>query len=517
MLIIAVPISVKAWWADGLLRFDDYPVAAEEEYFKALYSDIYEKYLWQKKLLDLTTTAVTALNTLDQNVRVAIEADRFLVYNNNSMIKSFKIPKEGKSYLKDWARFTVEVIVASRSQSQKIKALRAVDVHKIMTEAVMDTLDSFSHYIIREDTTDASEDFFAETGLRLKKTGRILEVVSIVAGSSAEDADINIGDFITHIDGEEISPMDSQMLIDRLNGKKGSFVKLTVVNHNSFVAEDVKLMRTKIAPSPIAAELKDDILFIVIYGFNKATAGAIKEAVFNATIAKDKDGNSTVKNLKGIVIDLRSNLGGIFEQAVETADLFLDNGPIVFARGRHDESFQYYEASKSVIVPTAIPMVVIIDGKTASSSEVLAAALQDNGRAVVAGTTSYGKGTIQTVMKLPDGNELSLTWSRFYAPSGYSLHSQGVLPSICYPDRSLAKDEDVITKTADNYKNISRKLYDWRRTNPDDKKLHQIQREICPPQIRFAEKDDLQLAKEIILNAEVYKKVIANSVFFISY
>ena len=134
--------------------------------------------------------------------------------------------------------------------------------------------------------------------------------------------------------------------------------------------------------------------------------------------------------LDGIILDLRDNPGGLLDQAVSVADLFVDDGRIVSTHGRHPDSHQYFDARSDEVLDT-VPMVVLVNGNSASASEIVAAALQDSGRAVVVGSNSFGKGTVQTVLRLPNEGELTLTWARFHAPSGYALHHRGILPDVC--------------------------------------------------------------------------------------
>src|SRR5438132_4641242 len=134
--------------------------------------------------------------------------------------------------------------------------------------------------------------------------------------------------------------------------------------------------------------------------------------------------------LRGIVLDLRGNPGGLLDQAVSLSEVFIPKGPIVSTVGRHPASHQFFEASGVSIVPQ-IPIVVLINGASASSSEIVAAALQDVGRAVVIGSASYGKGSVQTVLRLPNDGELTLTWAKLVSPAGYTLHEHGVVPSVC--------------------------------------------------------------------------------------
>ncbi len=144
--------------------------------------------------------------------------------------------------------------------------------------------------------------------------------------------------------------------------------------------------------------------------------------------------------LSGVVLDLRSNPGGVLDEAVSLADLFLRQGPVVSVLGRHPESRQSFAASGKSTLPD-VPMIVLINGGSASASEIVAAALQDAGRAVVIGSSSYGKGSVQTVLRLPNNGELILTWARLIASSGYPLHRHGVIPTICtadLPDNAVA-------------------------------------------------------------------------------
>ena len=147
------------------------------------------------------------------------------------------------------------------------------------------------------------------------------------------------------------------------------------------------------------------------------------------------------QRLRGIVLDLRGDPGGLLDQAVSLADVFIAKGPIVATVGRHPASRQYFEASGDSVAPQ-VPIVVLINGGSASASEIVAAALQDAGRAVVVGTASYGKGTVQTVLRLPNDGELTLTWAQLVAPAGYLLHEHGVVPTLCTSD--LGNDDQSV-------------------------------------------------------------------------
>jgi carboxyl-terminal processing protease len=173
----------------------------------------------------------------------------------------------------------------------------------------------------------------------------------------------------------------------------------------------------------VVATRDGNIAVFRVASFNQSTTQRLTEAILTA----QRDTND---HLAGIVIDLRGNPGGLLDQAVSLSDLFIAKGPIISTVGRHPASHQYFVATGHSLVPST-PVVVLINGGSASASEIVAAALQDVGRAVVIGTSSYGKGTVQTVMRLPNEGELTITWARLVTPSGYYLQQHGVVPTLC--------------------------------------------------------------------------------------
>jgi len=185
----------------------------------------------------------------------------------------------------------------------------------------------------------------------------------------------------------------------------------------------VSLQREHMVEETVATALGNGILYLGIKGFNRATPGRIWSLIDEAT--HDPGGR-----LKGVILDLRGNPGGLLHESIKVADLFLDAGPVIATRGRHPDSIQSYEARGRDVL-AALPMVVLIDGGSASAAEIVAAALRDRGRALVIGTDSYGKGSVQSVVALPNKGELIVTWSRFVSPSGRVLEGRGISPTIC--------------------------------------------------------------------------------------
>src|SRR5207302_9155428 len=232
-----------------------------------------------------------------------------------------------------------------------------------------------------------------------------------------------------------------------------------------------------------------------VTSFNQNTTQQIVENL--AALSRETD-----SQLRGIVLDLRGNPGGLLDQAVSLTDVFISKGPIVSTVGRHPASHQFFEASGVSMVPQ-IPMVVLINGASASSSEIVAAALQDVGRAVVIGSASYGKGTVQTVLRLPNDGELTLTWAQLVAPSGYFLHEHGVVPTICTSDLG---DDDNAVQVALQRSNVAASPTLRSRASLDDSAWSQLRRS-CPAR-QGDHEIDIKVAKRLLADPALYSQAV---------
>lgn len=212
--------------------------------------------------------------------------------------------------------------------------------------------------------------------------------------------------------------------------------------------------------------------------------------------------------VKGIVLDLRGNPGGLLKQSVKVADLLLTQGHIVSTKGRHLDSLHDYEAGGSDLA-NGLPVLVLIDGRSASAAEIVAAALQDRERAVVVGTSSYGKGTVQTVIRLPNDGEITLTWSRLMTPSGYALHGLGVLPVVC---TSNERDEigDIVDGALSRSLQARSRFQSWRTPGVQARDRRNELRRSCPSQRRKTDLE-LQVARQIIDTPATYDRALAIS------
>lgn len=263
---------------------------------------------------------------------------------------------------------------------------------------------------------------FGGLGIEVTMESGVVKVVSPIDDTPASKAGLKPGDFITAIDAEQVMGMTLNDAVDKMRGKVGSKVKLSIrrINEKPF---DVTLKREEIKIQSVKSDVKaDDVAYIRITSFSEDTDKMIEKALAKA---KDKSKNS----IKGVIIDVRNNPGGLLDQAVNVSDLFLSQGEIVSTRSRNVEDTVKYNA-KSGDIAEGLPIVVLINDGSASASEIVAGALQDHKRAVIVGEKSFGKGSVQTVVPLGEYGAMRLTTARYYTPSGRSIQAKGIVPDI---------------------------------------------------------------------------------------
>jgi len=282
-----------------------------------------------------------------------------------------------------------------------------------------------AHSELREDTRGR----FSGVGLVLSIRDEKLTVVSPIDGSPAKEAGIRNGDVIIAIDDQKTATMTMEESIELMRGVRGSMVTLTVLQKKGGKEMRVTLRRDEIPLQSVAHyELKPGFPFIAVTSFNDNTASDFEKAI----LAHEAKGA-----VKGLVLDLRDNPGGILQQAVEMVDLFIADGVIVSIKGRAKEQRQVWRATTEKPVRT-FPVVVLINGGSASASEIVAGALKDQKRALILGTTSFGKGSVQNIIPLSDGFGLKLTVALYYTPSGTSIQAKGIVPDVELPFQEMA-------------------------------------------------------------------------------
>jgi carboxyl-terminal processing protease len=296
-----------------------------------------------------------------------------------------------------------------------------------LTEAaingMLSSLDPHSYYLdpkaLREMQAQTSGEF-GGLGLEVTMEDGLIKVVSPIDGTPAARAGLHSGDVITSLDKKEIRGLTLQEAVDKMRGAPRAPITLTIVREGMKQPIKVKLIRSVIHIVPVKYQAEDDVGYIHITSFNEQTTADLQKAIRGL---KKQIGSK----LRGYVIDLRNDPGGLLDQAIGVADAFLDQGTIVITKGR--EEMQRSNASPGDITDGK-KLVVLINGGSASAAEIVAGALQDQHRAILVGTRSFGKGSVQTIIPLGSNGALMLTTARYYTPSGRSIQAQGIKPDV---------------------------------------------------------------------------------------
>ncbi len=294
-------------------------------------------------------------------------------------------------------------------------------------DGMLSSLDPHSGYLSPEDAAKMEVETsgeFGGLGIEVTQEEGWIKVVSPMDGTPAEAAGIMAGDFITAVDGESVLGLTLDDAVNLMRGPVGSEIIVTVVRKDTPEPFDVSIIRDTIKLTAVRSRIEGESVVLRITTFNEQTFPDLKAGLEEQIAAAGGLGN-----VNGIVLDLRNNPGGLLTQAVEVADAFLDAGEIVSTRGRDPAAGERFNATPGDIVD-GLPIVVLINGGSASASEIVAGALQDHRRAIVVGTQSFGKGSVQTVMPLQGDGAMRLTTSRYYTPSGRSIQSLGISPDI---------------------------------------------------------------------------------------
>lgn len=331
--------------------------------------------------------------------------------------------------------------------------VRAEYVEPVSDEALIEaaingmltSLDPHSGYLDAKKYRDMqvqTKGEFGGLGIEVTMENGLVKVVSPIDDTPAQRAGVQAGDVITHINKEPVLGMTLAEAVERMRGPVDTSIELTLRRPGHQEPIVVSMARAVITISPVRWHAIGDVAYIRISSFNEQTETSLHKAIEEA---KGKLGAS----FKGVVLDLRNNPGGLLEQAVAVSDTFLDRGEIVSTRGRRPDSIQRFNARRGDDIDGR-PMVVLINGGTASASEIVAGALQDHGRAIVMGTRSFGKGSVQTIMPLPGHGAIRLTTARYYTPAGTSIQAKGIEPDIMVKQSRIEViDQGVSRREAD--------------------------------------------------------------------
>jgi carboxyl-terminal processing protease len=299
---------------------------------------------------------------------------------------------------------------------------------------MLTSLDPHSNYLNTKNFNDMkvqTRGEFGGLGIEVSMENGLVKVVSPIDDTPAARAGLKPGDLITHLDGDAVQGMTLPEAVEKMRGPVSSEIKLTIRREGK-EPFDVKLIRATIKIQSVRSHLEgDNIAYIRITTFNEQTDVGLNNAMKNL---KQQAGGK----LLGVILDLRNDPGGLLDQAVAVADAFLEKGEIVSTRGRRSEDAQRYNARPGDIA-AGLPIAVLINGGSASASEIVAGALQDHHRAILLGTRSFGKGSVQTIIPLPSHGAMRLTTARYYTPSGRSIQAKGIDPDIVVEAAKIEK------------------------------------------------------------------------------
>ena len=335
--------------------------------------------------------------------------------------------------------------IFERIRGQYVEEVDAADLIEAAIDGMLSSLDPHSSYLSPEDAADMrvqTRGEFGGLGIEVTQEEGFVKVVSPIDDTPADEAGIEAGDFITHVDGDSVLGLSLDEAVGMMRGVVGSEIVITVVREGEDEPFDVTIIRDTIKLTAVRTRVEGESVVLRVTTFNDQTYSNLE-----AGIEKQIEAAGGIDLVNGFILDLRNNPGGLLTQAIRVSDAFLDKGEIVSTRGRDPENGDRHNATVGDLAQQK-PLVVLINGGSASASEIVAGALQDHRRAIVVGTKSFGKGSVQTVMPMRGSGAMKLTTARYYTPSGRSIQALGISPDIIVEQpRRVAEDDEEATDT----------------------------------------------------------------------
>lgn len=446
---------------------------------------------------ELSLWGLNGLNAIDPSFSIHEEKGQIILYQTQNNIISFVMPTNDND-ITQWSKIIADITTKSWEQSPLIQSAGIQNITQAFFDELFDHMDPYSRYIGPQSaSSDRNErgDGEANIGITLTKKRGLTVIHSINTNGPAWAAGLNMGERIYKIDNKRTSGQPIKTINAWLKGPENSSITLTVGTHTKKV-KIIHLKRESVPPATVFAFTNDNIIILKITSFSTSTAEEINQYLDQAM--------QDIK-LKGLILDLRGNRGGVLQQAITSAALLLDHGIAATTQGR-DPDANHVWAVQGGDITNNIPIIILVDGRTASAAEIITATLSDHKRAVVIGSSTLGKGLVQTIAQLPDGGELFVTWSRVIAPLGWPIQGLGILPQLCTSrgEKFIQQQINELKKGQPSYKQqviASRKA----RFPLDAKDIVQI-RNACPPAL--GSDTDLEVADTFLLNQNLYQKAL---------
>ncbi|UWQ95965.1 S41 family peptidase [Rhodobacteraceae bacterium M385] len=329
--------------------------------------------------------------------------------------------------------------IFERIRQNYVEEVDEAELIEAAINGMLISLDPHSSYISASDFEDMqvqTRGEFGGLGIEVTQEDGFVRVITPMDDTPAMEAGVEAGDFITAVDGEALLGLTLEQAVDLMRGPVGSDIVITIVREGAEEPIDLTITRDRIQLTAVRARLEGNTAVLRVSTFSDQTFPNLRDGLLE--LIEEVGG---LDNMNGVVLDLRNNPGGLLNQAIRVSDAFLEQGEIVSTRGREPQDGERYNATPGDLIE-GLPMVVLINGGSASASEIVAGALQDHRRAVIVGTNSFGKGSVQSVMPLAGDGAMRLTTSLYYTPSGRSIQALGVAPDIIVEQRDPVEVEE---------------------------------------------------------------------------
>ncbi len=438
------------------------------------------------------------MNKLSMKVFLAILvcAGIFFVLNlyNNGSVSALD-----KSVYKDIKTFNEVFDMVKKNYVEEVDSTTLIQG---AINGMIRSLDPHSSYMTPElykEMEVETQGQFGGIGIEITILKDVLTVVSPIEGTPAFAAGVKPGDQIIRIDGKSTKDITTMEAVKKLRGPKNTKVTITIMREGITSPQDIVLTRAIIQVKSVRYKIfEDGIAYVRIASFHERTSDDVRKAL--------RDLNDKVRPMKGLVLDLRNDPGGLLLQAIEVADMFLSSGVIVSTRGR-TKNMETKSVARNDMSEITCPIVVLVNEGTASAAEIVAGALQDNGRALVVGTQTFGKASVQTIIALEDGSALKLTTGRYYTPSGRSIQAEGITPDIVVK-YAIPSEETVSEWERERYPREKDLKGHIKPAKTDKTKDDQIKNKEMVDSADLALDNQLKTAVDILKGWDIMKKNI---------
>ena len=453
--------------------------------------------LEEHTIKELSLWGLNGLNAVDPSLSIHEIEDKLVLQQSQKILANYPLPADND--IPQWAKTITDISTKGWENSNLIQLANNQGLTQAFFDELFDHMDPYSRYVAPNfASTDRNQrgDGEANIGITISKDKNYIVISSINTNGPAWSAGLNVGERIYKIDSKRTYKQSVDTINNWLKGSNNSSLTLVLGSHGRKKTRIVHLKREIVPPATVFAFTNDNIIILKITSFSTFTAEEINQYLDQAV--QDM-------KLKGLILDLRGNRGGVLQQAITSSALLLDHGIAATTQGRDQESNHVW-AVQGGDITNNVPIVILVDGRTASAAEILTAALSDHKRAVVIGSTTLGKGLVQTIAQLPDGGELFVTWSRVIAPLGWPIQSLGIIPQIC-TSRGVKFTQKQMNELINDQSSYARDVIFSRQSRfpVEAKDILQI-RNACPPAI--GSDIDLEIADDLLLNPKLYQKAL---------